>query len=166
MGGDANMPADTGEVPGQSAVDPLIGTLLAGKYLYDEARLEDEVVALVEAADYALAAPGPLAAHSIAETLAPVGLGFETGVERVSFAGRCLVRGKLSGHLVLREDSEPVTVFLMPDERLVRRARFSHQGWSGVLIPDGQGAIAIVARNGKPADELVERVRKAVRWRV
>ncbi len=139
--------------------------LAAGGYLRYESALEHELVALVQAADYALAADEPVDTEALAEALRPVGLGVGAPMGRVSYAGRCLVRGNLSGHLVIRDDAEPVTVFLMPDERMARRSRFEHQGWSGVLVPAGDGTLGFVAPAGKSVESVIERVSKAVRWR-
>lgn len=138
--------------------------LAASAYLFDEVRLEHEVVALVNAASYALESEGPVSGREVTAALEPVGLAMETPLASVSFAGRCLVRGKLAGHLVLRQRNQPVSVFLMPEERVARRAHFAGGQWTGVLLPAEHGAIAIVAPPGVPVEGVADRIIRAVRW--
>jgi hypothetical protein len=136
-----------------------------GGYLYKESHLKQELVALIEAADYALVSRTQLPDGEVADALRPVGLAIGEMPGRVSFAGRCLVKGNLSGHLVLREREQPVTVFLMPEEHTLRRVRFERGGWSGLLIPVGRhGTLAIMAAPGQPMDEMASRVLRTVRW--
>jgi len=137
----------------------------AGYVAHEETDLHAELVALVEAADYALKARGPVPEESVDEALRPVGLDLLSAVGDVSFAGRCLVRGNLSGHLVLRESALPVTVFLMPDERVARASRFRRNGWQGVVVPAERGSVGIVVpENGGVDPALVERLVRSVRW--
>jgi len=137
----------------------------AGGYLYKETQLKQELVALIEAADYALVSRAELPGGEIAAALRPVGLGLDELPGRVSFAGRCLVKGDLSGHLVLREQDRPVTVFLMPAQHLLRRVSFERAGWSGLLIPAGtDGAVAVMAEPGQSMEEVASRVMRAIRW--
>jgi len=144
----------------------LIGLALhAGRIVHRETGLHGELVALVEAADYALQARGPVRKELLDAALRPVGLTLREPVGEVSFAGRCLVRGKLSGHLVLRDASTPVSVFLMPEERVSRESSFERKGWRGVLVPTAAGTVGIVVPGGAPPDEtLVDRVVRAVHW--
>lgn len=136
-----------------------------GGYLYKEAHLKQELVALIEAADYALVSLVELPDGEVASALRPVGLALDEMPGQISFAGRCLVKGNLSGHLVLREREHPVTVFLMPEEHTLRRVRFERGGWSGLLIPVGRaGTLAIMAAPGQPMDEVAARVLRNVRW--
>jgi hypothetical protein len=65
--------------------------------------------------------------------LEPVGLQLERILYTLSFTCRCLVRGNLAGHVVLRHQGTPITVFLVPDERLIRQAKFENEQWSALL---------------------------------
>ena len=143
------------------------GALTVMSYLHNESQLEREVIALVDAADYALQAREPITTQTLSSTLEPVGLKIDGLLGRVSFAGRCLVRGNLSGHVVLRAQGSPdapITVFLMPAEKLVRESRFEGENWSGLLIPAANGAIAIIAPHGQALSKVTRRVLDAVRW--
>ena len=143
----------------------ILAASTVGGYLYIETELKQELVALIEAADYALVSRAALPGSDVADALRPVGLTLEQLPGSVSFAGRCLVKGNLSGHLVLRERDRPVIVFLMPEEHMLRRVRFERGGWSGLLIPVGRdGTLAVMTVPGQPMDEVAARVLRMVRW--
>ena len=124
-----------------------------------------ELVALVEAADYALVPRGQVHEGTVSDALRPVGLGLDEPVGNVSFAGRCLVRGNVAGHLVLRESMSPVSVFLMPGEHVSRASSFEREGWHGVVVPAQAGSVGVVVPDGKRVDPaLLELLVRAVRW--
>jgi len=129
-----------------------------------EAPIDAEVVALIAEAGYALDARGPVSEDEIAAALMPVGLGLDGPIGEVTFASRCLVRGRLAGHLVLRGESAPVTVFLIPHSLVEVRADVSSPTLAGFVMPDGLGTIAIVGAPGEQLAGIEEKVRAAVRW--
>lgn len=138
--------------------------LAVGGYFHKEAQLQREVIAMVGAADYALQARGPVAMQSLDTVLGALGLRLDHPLSNVSFAGRCLVRGNLSAHVVMRNVGTPITVFLMPEEHLLRRTKFEDARWSGLLAPAQNGAIAIIAPRGQELDEVTSQVLAAIRW--
>ena len=127
--------------------------------------LDQEVVALVEAAEYALQAKGPVAHDTVNEALSPIGLGLTRELRGVTFASRCLLRGKMAGHLVLKGERAPITVFLIPHERIEAEAPIAEADWAGRLLPADEGTIAVVAAPGESLDNVVRMVRNAVNWR-
>ncbi len=129
-----------------------------------EAPIDAEVMALVAEAGYALAARGPVSEEEVAAALLPVGLGLEGEIGDVTFASRCLVRGRLAGHLVLRGDTAPVTVFLIPHAMVEERADVRSATLAGFVLREGQGTIAIVGAPGEQLAGIEARVRAAVRW--
>lgn len=74
----------------------------------------------------------------------------------VRYAGLCSFRGRPVPHLVVRGQSGPVTVMLLPDEHVEERTPFDEEGFKGVIVPTGRGSIAII---GEP-DELLEPVQQ------
>ncbi len=128
--------------------------------------LDQEVIALVNSAPYALSSDKTVSKEDIVAALRPVGLKVEGGLGEVTFASRCYVRGLLSGHLVLRGRSAPITVFLIPGELVERRKPFQSSHLSGVLLPARHGTIAIVAAPGEALGSVEADLRAAVRWQV
>ncbi len=127
-------------------------------------RLSEEFVTLVNGAPYAIAATDPVSSREISTALEPAGLDLQGSIGDVTFAGRCLVRGKLSGHIVVQGDTAPVTVFLISEQLVTSRATINSDYYSGVVLPLGTGTIAIVSAPGESLEKLEAQVRSAIRW--
>lgn len=144
----------------------MIGVAVLGYQSYHhQQRLASEFVALVNGAPYAMAATGPVSGSEISAALEPTGLDLEGDIGDVTFAGRCLVRDKLSGHIVVKGKTAPVTVFLMPDRLVERRTMIHTANYTGIVLPQGDGTIAIVSAPGETLDSIEARVRAALRFK-
>jgi len=130
----------------------------------EQRRLSEEFVALVNGAPDALAASKPVSSGDISAALRPVGLDLEGEIGNVTYAGRCLVRGKLSGHIVVQGDTAPVTVFLIRERLVTDRATIRSDHYNGIVLPQGSGTIAIVSTPGEALEKVEARVRSAIRW--
>jgi hypothetical protein len=64
----------------------------------------------------------------------------------VVYATRCPFRGGFVPHLVVQTDSGPVTVMVLARERVRERTEFAEGGYRGVIVPAGDGAIAVITR--------------------
>jgi hypothetical protein len=126
--------------------------------------LSEEFVALVNGAPGALTASDPVSDSEVSETLQAAGLDLAGRIGDITFAGRCLVRGKISGHIVVQGETAPVTVFLIKEQLVTARAAIRSDHYSGVVIPEGTGTIAIVSAPGESIEEVEAQVRSAVRW--
>jgi hypothetical protein len=131
---------------------------------FEQRRLSEEFVALVNGAPYAMATSKPISSREISAALEPTGLDLAGSIGDVTFAGLCLVRGKLSGHIVVRGDSAPVTIFLIAEQLVADRASIRSNNYSGVVLAQGTGTIAIVSAPGESLDKVEARVRSAIRW--
>ena len=129
-----------------------------------ERRLSEEFVALVNGAPYALATSKPISSREISATLEAAGLDLQGSIGDVTFAGRCLVRGKISGHIVVQGDTAPVTVFLISEQLVASRATINSDFYSGVVLPQGTGTIAIVSAPGESLEQVEAQLRSAIRW--
>ena len=127
-------------------------------------RLSEEFVALVNGAPSALAAGKLVSSGDISAALGPAGLDLDGTIGDVTFAGICLVRGKVSGHIVVQGESAPVTVFLISEQLVSNRATIRTDHYSGVVLPQGSGTIVIVSAPGEALESLETRVRSAIRW--
>lgn len=130
----------------------------------EQRRLSEEFVALINGAPYAMSTDRTVSSNEISAALEPAGLDLEGSIGDVTFAGRCLVRGKLSGHIVLKGDTAPITVFLIGDALVTERATIRSDNYSGVVLPQGTGTIAIVGSPGETLENIEARVRSAIRW--
>ena len=102
-------------------------------------------------------------AASIAGVLSAAGVEFDARVP-VVYAAPCSFRGRRIAHLVVQTSHGPMTVMILPHIRISRRQEFSESGLNGVLLPAGEGSVAVLARGARidPAD--AETMVSAVRW--
>ncbi len=81
----------------------------------------------------------------------------------VHYAGACTIRREAGAHLVIEGQRGPVTILLMPEEGVEGRFRIQDRRFSGVVIPAGDGSIAIVGEDGEPLDAVESRVERGLR---
>jgi hypothetical protein len=65
-------------------------------------------------------------------------------------------------HLVVQEDSGPITVLLLPSETVAQEVRFSDRGYSGVILPAAHGSIAVLAQTNTRLDTVATRGLRAL----
>ena len=76
----------------------------------------------------------------------------------ITYAESCEINGKLVPHLVIQGERGPVTIILMPDEKVESVTRLEGGGFRGILVPVGEGSIAII---GEDNPDNLERIRKS-----
>jgi len=143
----------------------MVGLISLGLSPYlDQQRLNEELVALVNGAPYALAAGKPVSGSEISAALAPVGLDLAADIGNVTYVGRCMVRGKVLGHIVVQGETAPVTVFLIGEQLVAERTTIRSNRYSGIVLRQGAGTIVIVGTTGESLEKIEARVRSAIRW--
>ncbi|MBT8137120.1 MAG: DUF3379 domain-containing protein, partial [Gammaproteobacteria bacterium] len=121
------------------------------EHLYHEAQL------LVPTATELVPAP------RLRQVLARTGVILNEEVQSVVHAGVCYFRGHLVSHLVVNSDNGPVTVLLLPDEKVDEATEIDEDGFRGVIMPVRGGSIAVIGSGSYP--EKVERIfTRAVEW--
>jgi hypothetical protein len=71
----------------------------------------------------------------------------------VVFAETCFFRGRLVPHFVVRTKQGPVTVMILPEERVNAPEHFKESGYRGVIVPDNaHGSLAVLSRGNVDAD--------------
>ena len=106
----------------------------------------------------------PLSPAAVAAVLDPSGMHLGHGAGTVSFAESCVFDGHVVPHLVVRRPEGPVTVLVLAHRSITRPVRFSQQGYTGVVLPAPQGAIAVVGQNVADLDAVAQQVFAAVDW--
>lgn len=76
----------------------------------------------------------------------------------ITYARSCEINGKTVPHLVIQGERGPITILLMPDEAVPAAVSLDGDNTHGVILPVGQGSIAIIGAR----DEKLERVEKSV----
>ena len=149
------------------AASVALGLMLAGGawLLRPQDALAGELVAHLEHEPHSLDPHGPVAAEAVAEVLRSAGVEFDSSLP-VTYAASCPLRGKRVPHLVVQTRDGPMTVILLGGEKISGRRAFSEGGFTGVLLPAGEGSVAVLARgSGAPPDALAGDIVSAVRWR-
>jgi hypothetical protein len=147
------------------AASVLVALLVgAGAWLVrPQTALAEEVVEHVrhEAGSWAL--QQRLSQEEIAAVLTRAGVQFDTSMP-VTYASPCPFRGHVAPHLVVQTAQGPVTVMLLSRQKLARRQKFTEEGYEGVLLPAGEGSVAVLSRGGAVPQATEAAVLSAVRW--
>lgn len=129
------------------AVEPVDGAALAAE--------------VFEHVDHELGAMRPATTAVTDETLgdalrpAGVRMASDSVPGLVSYARSCVIDGKLVPHLVVQGAAGPVTVLIMPDQRVDGPMSIARDGLEGVILPVGDGgSIAIVGRDAASVDAV------------
>jgi len=102
-------------------------------------------------------------AGSVARVLQDAGVQFDISMP-VVYASACPFHGRVVPHLVVQTAQGPLTVMLLPHEKVRRRAEFEQQGLHGVLLPAGEGAVAVLARGAEVPEPQVREIVSGARW--
>ena len=102
-------------------------------------------------------------AASVAQVLEAAGVEFDTSMP-VVYASACPFRGRVVPHLVVQTAHGPLTVMLLPHEKVRRRSEFEQHGMHGVLLPAGEGGIAVLARDAEVPEPQVRQIVSGARW--
>lgn len=144
----------------------VVGLALSGTYvLTREDPLAREIFTLIRNADDTFTSKTPLDSQSMAKALAQAGLDVTGQLEKVTYAGQSLVRGKLSGHVVIQGERAPCTVLLIPEIDITSRFTIRSDNLRGLVVPFDGGAMVIVGSPEEALAPVVERVKAAIRWR-
>lgn len=82
----------------------------------------------------------------------------------ITYAKTCKINGKLSPHLVIQGRNGPVTVILMPEERVRSAQTITGERINGVILPVGNGSIAIIGSEYEDLEPIQRRLIDSVTW--
>jgi hypothetical protein len=104
-----------------------------------------------------------LTPEEVAAVLLAAGVKFDTSMP-VVYAMACPFHGHRVPHLVVQTANGPMTVMLLAHEKISARQDFSMDGLEGVLLPAGDGAVAVLTQDGKVPDAVAADLVSGVRW--
>jgi hypothetical protein len=84
----------------------------------------------------------------------------------VTYAKTCPINGRDVPHLVVQGADGPVTLILMAGEKLDAPVPLEGDGFHGVMLPVGEGSIAVIGETGQSVEDVTESVRNAVDWQI
>jgi hypothetical protein len=144
-----------------AALAVLVGTLWTA---FPRASLASAVVEHMAEEPYAWQETSVLPDPEIAQVMARSGVQLDAGFADITYAQSCWFRGHHVPHLVVQTPDGPVTILVLPRERIARRASFDEGGYRGALVPAGRGAIAVLARDGADVDLVATSALAAIRY--
>jgi Protein of unknown function (DUF3379) len=109
----------------------------------------------------------PVAPAALAYVLKRSGVALAPDAPLVSYAQSCWFRGWFVPHLVVQTPDGPMTVMVLPHERVAKPTTVEEGGYRVIIVPAAQGAIAVLAQGPATAasvDAAVARVTAAVRF--
>jgi len=82
----------------------------------------------------------------------------------ITYAQSCVIGGHSVPHLVIQGEHGPVTILLMPDEMVSGPQTVTGESVNGVILPVGDGSIAIIGEREESLDRIEKRVLDSVTW--
>lgn len=92
------------------------------------------------------------------------GAGMQGGMDDVVYAQVCLFRGERVAHLVVHGANGPVTIMLLRHTHVDKSVPVDEDGFHGVIVPAGEGSIAIVTNNNTPVAPMEQELASNVQW--
>ena len=89
---------------------------------------------------------------------------YERGESLITYAQPCVINGNSVPHLVIQGQYGPVTILLMPDEKVDEATPIDGVTVKGVILPVGDGSIAIVGDREEPLEAIKKNVMNSVTW--
>jgi len=89
---------------------------------------------------------------------------FDRDASLITYAQSCTINGKDVPHLVIQGEHGPVTILLMPEEKVAEATPIDGKSVKGVILPVGDGSIAIVGDREEQFETIQKNVVKAVSW--
>jgi hypothetical protein len=149
------------------AIAAIIGVQFTGNGPDGDQLLVAEVLAHVDHEPWALEITDVSVSDAQFERVVNAGIGtMDRNVGLVSYAQSCIINGRTIPHLVIQGKDGPVTLLLMPEEMVSSPVELSGESVNGVIMPIGNGSIAIIGEREEGLDELKQRVLDSVEWSI
>lgn len=89
---------------------------------------------------------------------------FDRDATLITYANPCVINGNRVPHLVIQGQYGPVTILLMPEEKVAGETPLDGNAVRGVILPVGDGSIAIIGSWEEPLEPIQENVRASLTW--
>lgn len=126
--------------------------------------LARDVVTHVEGEPESWLSTHGVSAGSIDHALKSSGIGLDLASDKIVYAQSCWFHGHYVPHLVVETTHGPATVLILRHEQVKARDDFREGGMTGVIVPAGDGSIAVLARGRTQVDDVAADLREQVHW--
>lgn len=82
----------------------------------------------------------------------------------ISFAETCPISGHDVPHLVIQGKHGPITIMLLPNEKISAAISLNDENSHGVILPVGDGSIAIIGSREEKLEDVQKQVLQSVAW--
>lgn len=131
----------------------------------DYASLSEEVLAHLDHEPAALSVTDVPVSDSKLQRALPASVAvFDREEMLITYANPCVINGHRVPHLVIQGQYGPVTILLMPEENVAETTPLEGDNVHGVILPVGDGSIAIIGPREEPLEPIQENVRQTVAW--
>jgi len=127
--------------------------------------LADEIIAHLDHEPYALRITDKAVSDARLARVVPADVAtIDTGIGLFTYAQSCVIDGKRVPHLVIQGEYGPVTILLMPEQKVDTAQRIDGQSINGIILPVGDGSIAIIGETGEDLERIQNNVKSSVTW--
>jgi uncharacterized protein DUF3379 len=127
--------------------------------------LEEQVLAHLDLEPRALKVTGTPVSNSRLAKVVPgdiAAMNHDAGL--ITYAQTCVINGKTIPHLVIQGEYGPVTILLMPEEKISAAKSLDGVNIQGVILPVGDGSIAIIGNRKEQLERIKKNVLDSVNW--
>lgn len=82
----------------------------------------------------------------------------------ITYAQSCIINGHEVPHLVIQGKRGPITILLMPEEKISAVQSVIGESINGIILPVGNGSIAIIGEQGESLERIEEKLTNSVTW--
>jgi hypothetical protein len=127
--------------------------------------LGDEVLAHLQHEPYALRVSDTPVTDDRLLSVVPANIAqMDHAAGLITYAQSCVINGHEVPHLVIQGEKGPVTILLLPDEMVTEAILLSDEFSEGVILPVGNGSIAIIGVRGEQLEKIEQSVLDSVVW--
>ncbi|MDH3374381.1 MAG: DUF3379 domain-containing protein [Gammaproteobacteria bacterium] len=127
--------------------------------------LADEILAHVDHEPYALRVTDVAVSDERLASVVPANVAkMDHGAGLITYAQSCVINGHEVPHLVIQGERGPVTILLMPHEMILEAQILAGENVNGVILPVGNGSIAIIGESGESLERIQQQVMKSATW--
>jgi len=128
--------------------------------------LGEELLAHIDHEPYALRVSDKPVSDARLDRVVPAELArLDHSAGLISYAQTCVVNGRKVPHLVIQGERGPVTILLMPDEMVSGPESITGENIKGVILPVGDGSIAIFGEREEALERIERKVLDSVTWK-
>jgi len=148
------------------AATVVVAALIGIRFVGVENRpLAEEVLAHLDGEPHALVITDVEVSDEQLRSVVPANIGsMDRSAGLITYARSCEINGREVPHLVIQGERGPVTILLMPDEKISAALPLEGDTVHGVILPVGDGSIAIIGVREERLDLIEKRVLKSVTW--